>query len=217
MTNRVLRLGCVIALLGVQAGTGCRTAYYSMWEKLGREKRDLLRSNVEKARDEQKEAGEQFKDAYTRLKEMYGFEGGRLEKGYNRFKDEYDDCVTRADDVRDRIRKVETIASDLFKEWEQEMKSISDPTLRSDSRRKLMESQAKYDSLHASMKRAEQSMDPILTKFHDQVLYLKHNLNAQAIGALKGEAVKIETEISRLLADMSASIAQADAFIKTLD
>ena len=216
MMNRAIKLGGV-ALLGVLAGVGCRTAYYSMWEKLGREKRDLLRSNVEKARDEQKEASEQFKDAYTRLKEMYGFEGGRLEKGYNRFKDEYEDCVTRADDVRDRIRKVETIAGDLFKEWEQEMRAISDPTLRADSRRKLLESQAKYDSLHVSMKRAEQSMEPILTKFHDQVLYLKHNLNAQAIGALKGEAVKIETEISRLLADMNASIAEADAFIKTLD
>jgi hypothetical protein len=53
-------------------------------------------------------------------------------------------------------------------------------------------------------------------KLRDHVLYLKHNLNAQAIASLKGEAANIQDEIARLIKDMNASIAQADEFIKTI-
>ena len=113
--------------------------------------------------------------------------------------------------------QVEVVANDLFKEWESELREISDATMRNDSRRKLDESRTKYNQLYATMKRAESSMAPILTKFHDNVLYLKHNLNAQAIGALKGESVKIEADIARLIGDMNKSIAEAESFIKTLD
>jgi len=196
---------------------GCRSAYYATWEKLGREKRDILRHRVIDARDEQKEASQQFKTALERMKEMYGFDGGKLEAAYNRFKGEYEDCESRAEKVRGRIKDVEAVAGDLFKEWENELREISDAAMRNDSRRKLDDARGKYDQLHTSMKRAETSMSPILTKFRDNVLYLKHNLNAQAIGALKGESVKIEGDISRLIADMNAAIAQAESFIKTLN
>jgi DNA repair exonuclease SbcCD ATPase subunit len=209
-----MKRSIVVALV---LAVGCRSAYYAMQEKLGREKRDILRTRVVNARDEQKAASQQFKTALERMKEMYGFDGGKLEAAYNRFKGEYEDCESRAEKVRSRIKDVETVAGDLFKEWEGELKQISDPAMRADSRHKLDDSRAKYDQLHASMKRAESSMDPILTKFHDHVLYLKHNLNAAAIGALKGESVNIEADISRLIADMNRSIAEAESFIKTLD
>jgi hypothetical protein len=210
----IMKRYIAIALLCL---VGCRSTYYAVWEKLGREKRDILRHRVVDARDEQKEASKEFKSALDRMKEMYQFEGGKLESAYSRFKGEYEDCDSRAEKVHSRIKDVETVAGDLFKEWEGELREISDAAMRADSRRKLDESRAKYNALHASMKRAEASMDPILTKFHDNVLYLKHNLNAQAIGALRGESVRIEADISRLIADMNKSIAEAESFIKTLD
>jgi hypothetical protein len=204
----VLALVCLV---------GCRSTYYAIWEKLGREKRDLLRADVVDARDAQQAASQQFKTALERMKDLYGFDGGKLETAYNQFKSEYEDCASRADKVRSRIKDVEQVAGDLFKEWDNEIGQISDAKMRTNSRNKLNASRGKYDQLHAAMKRAEASMDPILAKFHDNVLYLKHNLNAEAIGALKGESVKIETDISQLIADMNKSIAQSDAFIKTLD
>ena len=203
----------IIALICV---TGCRSAYYSAWEKFGKHKRDLLKDNVEKVRNDQQEAAEQFKDALTRLKELYGFQGGDLEKIYNRLNSDYQRSNQQAETVRSRIRNVEQIASDLFKEWETEMASIQSPTLRASSREKLVETKQKYESLHNAMKRAERSMEPVLTQFKDQVLYLKHNLNAQAIGALKGEVGSIENDISKLIQEMNSAIAEADAFIKTL-
>ena len=195
---------------------GCRSTYYAMWETFGKEKRDLLKSNVLAARDDQKKASEQFKSALDQLKQVYQFNGGDLEKAYNRFNSDYERCVSRADDVHSRISKVETIAGDLFKEWESEIKTMSNPQLRDGSRTKLNETRQKFDALHASMKRAEEGMAPILTQFHDQVLYIKHNLNAAAVGSLKGEAASIEKDIGKLITDMNASIAEADKFVKTL-
>jgi hypothetical protein len=89
--------------------------------------------------------------------------------------------------------------------------------LASQSREKLRATRTKYESLHSAMKRAESSMEPVLKQFRDQVLYLKHNLNAAAIGALKGETVDIEKEIQQLIQDMNASIQQADSFIQGLE
>jgi len=196
--------------------TGCRTAYYSTMEKFGVYKRDILKDNVQEARDEQKKAAEQFKDALTRLRELYGSPGGDLEKIYDKLQADFNHSTSRANAVKERIRKVETVASDLFKEWEQEITTIQNPKLASDSREKLRETREKYDSLHSAMKRAESSMDPVLAQFRDQVLYLKHNLNAQAIGALKGETLDIEKEIQRLITDMNSSIQEADRFIQGL-
>ena len=212
--GKAWELGTAIALLFT---IGCRTTYYATMEKFGVHKRDILKENVQEARDEQTKAAEQFKDALTRLRELYNIQGGDLEKTYDRLKADFDRSESRATAVRDRISKVETVATDLFKEWEKEIQQMESSKLASQSREKLSATREKYESLHSAMKRAEASMDPVLKQFKDQVLYLKHNLNAQAIGALKGETVDIEKEIQQLISDMNVSIQQADAFIKGLE
>ncbi|HVM49263.1 MAG TPA: DUF2959 domain-containing protein [Candidatus Acidoferrum sp.] len=203
-------------LFCVLAAAGCRSASYWAWEKLGVQKRDLLKKNVVAARDDQKAASDQFKDALTRLKELTGFQGGDLEKTYNGLNRDYERSVERANAVHSRVKDVEQVAADLFKEWEHEDKEISSPDLREKSRQQLRETRQRYDELHAALKRAEDSMDPVLTRLHDQVLFLKHNLNAAAIASLKGESTNIQAEISSLLQDMNASIAQADKFINAM-
>ncbi|MHC1765552.1 MAG: DUF2959 domain-containing protein [Verrucomicrobiia bacterium] len=212
--KRILGVGSILAVLLVSLG--CRSTYYAAWEKLGKHKRDLLRDNVEQVRDDQQAATEQFKDALTQLRELYKFEGGDLEKTYDKLRAEYDQSDSRAQTVKSRIGKVEQIASDLFAEWAEEAKTLTSPRLRQDSEQKLRDTQRKYNELHTAMKRAESSMEPVLVQLRDQVTYLKHNLNAQAIGALKGEVLDIEKEVQQLIRDMNASIAQAESFIKTL-
>jgi hypothetical protein len=200
----------------MMAMAGCSTTYYRTMEMFGKEKRDILKSRVKDARDAQQKTAEQFKDALTRLREMYGSSGTDLEKMYDRLKTEYDSAETRATSVHDRISKMETVARDLFKEWEKEIGEISSASLKDDSRRKLRDTQTKFDQLDSSMKRAEASLEPVLRQFRDQTLYLKHNLNAQALGTLKNEAADIEREVTRLIQDMNVSIQQADSFIQGL-
>ena len=206
----------VVVLLAMLAG-GCRTAYYSTMEKFGKEKRHLLRDNVQKAQQEQQQASEEFKDVLTRIKEIYGFDGGDLEKAYKKLKSDYDDCEDRASAVRKRIGNVEQIAADLFKEWDQEIDDMANEEFRSKSRESLKMTKRRYARLHDAMTKAESRMDPVLTQLRDYVLYLKHNLNAQAIGALKREVGDIEIEVETLIRDMSQSIKEADTFLESFE
>lgn len=190
--------------------------YYATMEKFGVEKRDLLKKAVVSARDSQEAAATEFKDALTRLREMYAVNAGDLEKNYDKLKGEYESADKSAANVRKRIKDMDQVAGDLFTEWEKEIAEFSNPTYASNSRRQLNETKTKYQQLSASVKSAEASMEPVLKQLKEQVLYLKHNLNAAAIGSLRGEATSIQAEITRLIDQMNGSIQQADEFIKTL-
>jgi chromosome segregation ATPase len=189
---------------------------YSAYEKVGIYKRDLLKKRVVAARDEEKGAQQEFKDALTRLKEITGFEGGELEKRYRNLQSDYDDAASRVAEVHKRVQDVETVATDLFTEWDKENREIETDELRAVSRQQLNETRQRYDDMLRALKRSEQSMDPVLHKLHDYVLALKHTLNAQAIAALGGESAKIQADVAKLIEDMNASIARADEFIKQM-
>ncbi|MBX3746477.1 MAG: DUF2959 domain-containing protein [Verrucomicrobiae bacterium] len=204
-----------IALTVVALGvSGCRSSYYAAWEKLGYHKRDILKERVVEARNEQAAASDQFKDALTKLREVYSFEGGSLDRSYRQLQAEFDKAQARAEAVRRRIRSMETVAGDLFKEWEREIGEIGNPSMAASSRSQLEQTRARYSEMSAALVRAEASMAPVLAQFRDYTLFLKHNLNAQAIASLKGEALSIETEIAALIAEMNASIERADAFVR---
>lgn len=215
--NPAARL-CAFAVLALAsvASTGCSSAYYSMWKKLGYEKRDILVDRVEEARDEQQDAKEQVKTTLERLQEITGATGGELESKYKKFNSEYEDAVEAAEDVREQIASVEKVAGDLFAEWEKEIAAFDNATYRQESQQQLRETKDRYQKLVSTMRAAEQSMQPVLTAFHDQVLRLKHNLNAAAIASLEGTAVKIQTDVNQLVKQMEASIAEADAFISQM-
>jgi hypothetical protein len=204
----------IFSFTGVMA---CQSTYYAVWEKLGKEKRHLLRDHVEKARSEQERASEEFKDVLTRVKALYGFKGGDLEAFYEKLKDDYDAVEARSRRIEDRMAQVEEIAEDLFEEWEAEIDEMTNPTFKTRSRQSLEETRARYGRLHKAMTQARSRMEPVLRHLKDYVLYLKHNLNAQAIGALKQEVADIELEVNRLIADIGKSITEADAFLKTLE
>lgn len=197
--------------------TGCATASYAVKERFGIEKRDILAARVEDAAKAQNAAKKEFTDALDAFRAVVNVDGGELEKKYDKLRGAYDDANDRANKARDRVSAVKTVARDLFKEWERELKDFSDPALRRASERQLEETRARYTILRGKMEAATDSMDPVLAVFKDRVLYLKHNLNARSIAALDGETALLERDVSRLIADMEQSIAAADEFIKQMD
>ncbi len=198
------------------SAAGCSTVYYSVWETLGKEKRDLLRDNVEGVREDQEDVSEQFESTLERIRAVYGIDGGELEEKYDRLKKDYERSVERAGELKDRIQTVGEIAADLFAEWDREIGEISDASLRDRSRSQLQATQGRYRELEAALEKTEEGLDPVLTRFKDQVLFLKHNLNAQAIGSLEAEVRDIQRDVDGLLGDLRASIQEADQFIQGL-
>lgn len=201
----------VMALLG-----GCSSAYYKTMESMGIEKRDILVDRVEEARDAQDSASEQFASALDQFRATVNFDGGDLEEVYDRLNSEYESSSAEAEDVSARIDSVESVAEDLFNEWEQELDQYSRADMRRTSASLLKDTRTRYGKLMASMRRAERSMEPVLEAFHDQVLFLKHNLNARAIGALRNELDSIERDTANLIKQMQTAIAEANAFIDSM-
>jgi len=209
---RRLALACCALLIL----TGCQSAYYSAMEKAGIHKRDILVDRVEDARDSQLEAKEQFTDALAHYRSVVEVKGGDLEKRYDALNREYEASLASARDVQSRIEAVEDVAEALFKEWEEELKQYSNARLRAASAQELSRTRAEYKTLIQRMKAAEQRIEPVLSVLHDQVLFLKHNLNARAISALHSEYRSLQSNVDQLLADMQRAIDEADTFIRRL-
>jgi len=193
--------------------SGCNTVYYKTMEQFGKEKRHILKDDVKDVRQSQTKAEREFKDALTTIKELYGFQGGDLEQFYNRLKDNYEDCESRANQIEKRINTVEEVAKDLFLEWDAEIAQIGDPDMKSSSQQSYTDSKEQYQKLQVVMKNSTKGMYPVLAKLKDNVLYLKHNLNAKSVGVLGGELTTIEQEVEKLIFDMNASVDEAEIFI----
>ena len=210
-------LPALVCLAALPLALGCSSVYYGALEKVGVQKRHILADRIEDGREAQQDAQEQFQDAFERFKTATTFEGGELEDTYRGLAAELEDSEARAADVRERIASIEEVAGDLFEEWEAEIGEISRADLRRKSSQQLAQTRARYAKLLAAMKKAERKMDPVLVAFRDQVLFLKHNLNAKAIASLETQATGIQSDVDALVRDLSASIREADAFLATLE
>lgn len=196
---------------------GCQSVRYRTLEAIGVEKRDILSARVESARDAQDDAREEFSSALDQFRATVAFDGGELETLYNRLNRAYERSLADATRVRDRIERVRDVAEDLFEEWTDELDQYENADLRRRSAELLRETKSRYERMIAAMERAEATMDPVLQAFQDQVLFLKHNLNAQAISALRAELDNIESETETLIRAMNEAIAEADAFMQALE
>ncbi len=207
--KRLFQIGCV----GLVLVSGCSTVYYKAWQKLGYEKRDILVSRVETGKQDQKAAEGQFKTTMQKFQELTKFNGGDLEAEYGKLNSSYESCVARADDVSKNIKSIDSVATDMFAEWDTELGQYDNPDLKAKSQEELNQTREKYKQLISLMRKSEASMQPVLRAFHDQVLFMKHNLNAAAINSLQGTAAGIDTDVQKLIADMEASINEADSFL----
>jgi hypothetical protein len=206
---------CII--VSVLALASCSTAYYSAMEKVGIHKRDIMVDRVGEAKESQQEAQEQFKSALAEMTALINFDGGDLEEQYNEIQEQYEDSKEAADLVSLRISKIEDVSEALFDEWQDEIEEISSANLKRQSTSKLKETQRRYKTLIKSMHKAESKMAPVLSALKDNSLFLKHNLNAKAVGALQGEIVSIQKDVAVLIKDMNAAIEQSQKFIDMLE
>jgi hypothetical protein len=212
-----LLFACAITTALPLTQCGCsttRSAYYDVWEKLGYSKRERLVDDVKAARDKQDEAKKQFASALDQFKSVVNFKGGDLEALYNKLNAQYERCDGDAQAVRSKIQSVKNVAEALFNEWQGEIAQMKDdPSLQGQSKDLYAKTHQNYDQLVTRMDAAAATMDPVLTKFHNRVLFIKANLNAQAIASLQGTELELGGDINKLIQEMEASIAEADRFI----
>ncbi|PMM40754.1 DUF2959 domain-containing protein [Vibrio splendidus] len=207
----------VVIVLSIFSLTGCQSAYYSAMEQVGYHKRDIMVDRVEDAKESQQDAQEEFTSALEALSSLTNFSGGDLEDMYNQINDKYQDSEKAAQNVSDRIAAIEDVSDALFAEWQGELDLYTSASLRRSSEQKLRETQSSYKTMLSAMKRAEKKMDPVLNTLRDNTLYLKHNLNASAVGSLQGEFMSLEKDIAYAIEQMNAAITESDKFLAQLN
>lgn len=212
----MLKVRYTILVLLVGFLCACQSAYYGAMEKAGYHKRDIMIDRVEEVQDAQSDAKEQFSSALAQYQALVNTGNSDLQDYYDKLSSEYKDSKEAAQEVTDRIDAVESVSDALFDEWKEEIQLYSNADLKRQSMNKMNETKQKYSSLMKSMRQAEERMSPVLTALQDQVLFLKHNLNARAIDSLKGELKTIETDVAQLIKEMEKSIAESNNFIEGL-
>lgn len=203
-------------MLSLLTLVGCQSTYYSAMEQVGYHKRDIMIDRVEDAKTSQQEAQQEFSSALEALSVLTQFDGGELESVYEQINDKYQASEEAAEEVAARIAAIEDVSEALFDEWQEELDLYTSATLRRSSEKKLRETKASYQTMLKAMKRAESKMTPVLNTLRDNTLYLKHNLNASAIGSLQGEFTNLEKEIQFAIAQMNEAISESDKFLQTL-
>jgi predicted small secreted protein len=211
--RRVVSAGLFLLTISL---AGCNTIYYKAMRGLGREKRDILVARVKDAKQDQEHTKQQIKTTMESFQELTGFQGGSLEQSYKRLNSEYEKANDQATKLHNRIQSIDQVSNDLFKEWQSEIGEMSNPKLKSQSTAMLRNAKVREAVYMKTMTRTEEKMKPVLNAFHDQVLFLKHNLNAQAIGSLKGTSTSIQGNVADLIASIDSSMQEADKLIASL-
>ncbi len=214
LIRTLLTLCTVLLFAGVPS---CGKAYYRTMEVFGREKRDIMASRVQDARESQEEAKEQFTSALERFSSVVNAPNSDLRKAYDRAKADLDRSEARAEDVRDKVDSVETVGRDLFREWEAELREYSNEELRSRSRRQMLDTRTRFDQMLGAMRKVESSMDPVLSTFRDTVLMLKHTLNAETVASLRSTVAELDRDVKALIRDMERSIEESNRFIREMN
>ena len=183
---------------------------------LGKEKRDILVQRIKDAKKDQDQTKQQLQTTMESFQALTGFQGGSLEKSYKRLNSDYESAASQAGKLHDKIQSIDQVSNDLFKEWQGEINAMDNGKLKSQDTVMLRNAKSRQATYMRAMRRTEDQIAPVLKAFHDQVLYLKHNLNSRAIGSLKGTSAELQGDVADLVKSIDASSQEADKLISSL-
>jgi len=196
--------------------TGCTSTYYKTMRTLGKEKRDILIQRVKDAKKDQDQTKQQLKTTMESFQALTGFKGGSLEKSYKRLNSDYESANSQAKKLHDKIQSIDQVSNDLFKEWQKEINEMGNAKLKAQSSTMLRNAKTRQAAYMRAMNQTEDRIEPVLSAFRDQVLFLKHNLNSRAIGSLKGTSATLQSDVAGLIQSIDASSQEADKLIASL-
>jgi DUF2959 family protein len=211
--RRVVSLSLIVFSLLLSS---CHSTYYKAMSTLGKEKRDILVSRIKDAKKDQDQTKQKLQTTMESFQALTGFKGGSLEKSYKRLNSDYESAASQANKLHDKIQSIDQVSNDLFKEWQGEINAMDNGKLKSQDSVMLRNAKVRQATYMRAMHQTEDQIAPVLKVFHDQVLFLKHNLNSRAIGSLKNTSAGLKNDVAGLMQSIDASSQEADKLISSL-
>jgi Protein of unknown function (DUF2959) len=209
----IVLIPCVLLVLLL---SGCKSTYYKTMRTLGKEKRDILVQRIKDAKKDQDQTKQQLQTTMESFQALTGFQGGSLEKSYKRLNSDYESAASQAGKLHDKVQSIDQVSKDLFNEWQGEINDMDNGKLKSQDTVMLRNAKSRQATYMRAMRATEDRITPVLKSFRDQVLFLKHNLNARAIGSLKTTSAGLQNDVADLIQSIDASSQEADKLISSL-
>ncbi len=206
----------MLLLAGLGALASCKQRYYTAQGKSGNEKRDRLVEQLRKGREEQEKAKAQYQATLAALQAAPDKSPGKPDELYTKFKQEVGATARRAKTVSDQIAAIEQASGDMFAEWERELAAMHNGELKNKSIILVRKTREQCGALIGQMKAVEAKAQTVLKEFEDQVLFLEHNMDGEAVSSVRTKANSMDAEVKSLAGDIEASTREADAFIASL-
>jgi hypothetical protein len=209
----IVLIPCLLLVLLL---SGCKSTYYKTMRTLGKEKRDILVQRIKDAKKDQDQTKQQLQTTMESFQALTGFQGGSLEKSYKRLNSDYESAASQAGKLHDKVQSIDQVSKDLFNEWQGEINDMDNGKLKSQDTLMLRNAKSRQATYMRAMRATEDRITPVLKAFRDQVLFLKHNLNARAIGSLKTTSAGLQNDVADLIQSIDASSQEADKLISSL-
>jgi hypothetical protein len=137
-------------------------------------------------------------------------------KLYNSLQKEMENTEKRRATIGEVAATMSAEADTLFKQWTDSAAAIENADLRKKSEERLAATKASYAEIGTVGQKASDLYGPFMKDLQDQVTFLGHDLNAEAVASLKPEAAKINEAASKLIQSIDDTITTANTNIGAL-
>ena len=145
-----------------------------------------------------------------------GDEGKDRRKLYKNLMKEMDNCDKRVEGVRKRTAEMNGAASMYFEERGKSVESIGSEDLRARGQARLEESKAEYAHILELGQAAGGDYQGFMAKLRDQVLFLGHDLNPDALASLDDDVKKQNKAATELYAKIDGTITAFNTYTGAL-
>lgn len=208
----------LVFLVCIGLFSGCTTTHFSVWEKLGYQKREILQSRVERARDHFQVALDNFGLLASASEPLtaQGASASDVASWLQVLRGAYRRALKSASTLSAQIQQVDDVGMALFDEWEAEIDNTASSAQRSADQQELADTRRAYNVLIGSMRRSEVGVSPVLTAVEDSMRSLDAE-SAQGVDNPGSGFLSLQGDLERLSGEFRRSIGLADEFANSLN
>ena len=135
---------------------------------------------------------------------------------YKKLQGEMETTEKRRADVLRADDEMKTDADIVFKSWADSTGAIASPDLKKRSEERLAKTKERCAQIQAAGHRVGEAYLPFMSTLKDQVTYLGHDLNAEAVASLKKDAAKVNAQAQEVTKRVDEAVATINASIGAL-
>lgn len=158
--------------------------------------------NLEKAGQNAKAAVQDVLDHLGKMLAGYNSiidgEATNTQSAYKKLVDDLKGAEKKIDGARKQIAGMNKEADKFFKDWEQDLSSISSEGLRDKSAQRLESARKRYASIGETLSKAGAEFAPVVQELNDQILFLGRDLSPDAVGDLQDEAEALNQQAAEV-------------------